>query len=207
MSGEVADRDGLALFLVDRDTPGLEVVRQSTVHLGNAAIVRLGDVEVAAGRALGKPGDGAALLESVIDAGTLALSAQMLGAMQATFEMTLDYLKTREQFGVVIGTFQALKHRAAKMFVEIELAKSAVLGAATALDDDPAAAAATVSLAKARCSDAGVLVGYEGIQMHGGIGMTDEHDVGFYAKYARAAEMTFGDAAYHRARYATLQGF
>jgi acyl-CoA dehydrogenase len=121
--------------------------------------------------------------------------------------MTLDYLKTRKQFGVVIGTFQALKHRAAEVYVEIELARSAVAGACGALDEGARNRRELVSVAKARCSDAAVLAGYEGIQMHGGIGMTDEHDIGFYAKRARAAELTFGDAAWHRARFANLQGF
>ena len=131
----------------------------------------------------------------------------MLGNMRATFEMTLEYLKTRKQFGVVIGTFQALKHRAAKVYVELELARSSVLGAATAIDRDAKDARALVSVAKARCSDAAVLTGYEGVQMHGGIGMTDEHDVGLFLKRLRGSEMTFGDAAWHRDRFATLQGF
>jgi alkylation response protein AidB-like acyl-CoA dehydrogenase len=131
----------------------------------------------------------------------------MLGTMEAGFEMTLEYLKTRKQFGVLIGTFQALKHRAAKMFVELELSRSAVLGACAALDEGAPNWRELVCVAKARCSDAAVLIGYEGIQMHGGIGMTDEHDIGLYAKRARASELMFGDAAHHRARFAALQGF
>jgi alkylation response protein AidB-like acyl-CoA dehydrogenase len=121
--------------------------------------------------------------------------------------MTLDYLKTRKQFGVPIGSFQALKHRAAKVYVELELSRSAVLGAATALDKGANDWRALVSVAKARCSDAAVLAAYEGVQMHGGIGMTDEHDVGLYLKRMRGSEMTFGDAAWHRDRFATLSGF
>ena len=127
--------------------------------------------------------------------------------MEAAFAMTLDYLKTRQQFGVPIGSFQALKHRAAMLFTEIELARSAVMAAAMALDESNPQAAQVVSVAKARCSDAFVLVGNEGVQMHGGIGMTDEHDIGFFLKRARAAEITFGDAAYHRDRFAALQGY
>ena len=128
--------------------------------------------------------------------------------MEAAFAMTLDYLKTRQQFGVPIGSFQALKHRAAMLFTEIELARSAVLAAAMALDEGAAAGARQlVSAAKARCSDAFVLVGNEGVQMHGGIGMTDEHDIGFFLKRARAAEITFGDAAFHRQRFASLRGY
>jgi acyl-CoA dehydrogenase len=133
----------------------------------------------------------------------------MLGGMAACFEMTLDYLRTRKQFGVPIGSFQALKHRAARMFVELELVRSIVLAAHRALDDgaDDARIGRLASAAKARCSDAFVLVGNEGVQMHGGIGMTDEHDVGFFLKRARAAEITFGDAAFHRDRVARLDGY
>jgi acyl-CoA dehydrogenase len=115
--------------------------------------------------------------------------------------------KQRVQFGVPIGSFQALKHRAAQCFIEIELCRSSVMAAARALDAGEPDARKLVSLAKARCSDAGVLVANEAVQMHGGIGMTDEHDIGFYLKRARVAEMTFGDAAFHRDRWARLSGY
>jgi alkylation response protein AidB-like acyl-CoA dehydrogenase len=133
----------------------------------------------------------------------------MLGAMQAAFEMTNEYLKTRLQFGVPIGSFQALKHRAAKLYIELELSRSTVMGAHRALDEkrDDATIARLASLAKARCSDAFVLIGNECVQMHGGIGVTDEHDIGFFFKRARVAEMTFGDAAWHRERTARLDGY
>lgn len=207
ISGAPADSQGVSLFLVPRGAPGVEVVRQSTLDLRGAAIVKLRDVELPGSARVGEDGDGVALLEATLDRATAALSAEMLGGMQSAFEMTLEYLKTRKQFGALIGTFQALKHRAAEMFVEIELARSAVLGACDALDRGAREARSLVSAAKARCSDAAMLVGYEGVQMHGGIGMTDEHDIGLYLKRARAAEMTFGDAAYHRDRFAVLSGF
>lgn len=206
-SGAAADRQGVSLFLVPRGAPGVDVVRQSTLDLRGAAIVKLRDVELPISARVGEDGGGVALLEATLDRATAALSAEMLGGMQAAFEMTLEYLKTRKQFGVLIGTFQALKHRAAEVFVEIELARSAVLGACDALDRGAREASSLVSAAKARCSDAAMLAGYEGVQMHGGIGMTDEHDIGLYLKRARAAEMTFGDAAYHRDRFAALSGF
>jgi len=206
-SGADRDADGLSMFLVDRGAAGLTTVPQKTMHLRASAVVRLSNVEVPASALLGAEGKAAALLDDVLDRATVGLCAEMLGNMRATFEMTLDYLKTRKQFGVVIGTFQALKHRAAKVFVELELSRSAVLGAATALDNAAKDAKTLVSVAKARCSDAAVLTGYEGVQMHGGIGMTDEHDVGLYLKRMRGSEMTFGDAAWHRDRFATLQGF
>lgn len=206
-AGDERDRDGLSLFLVERGAAGLELVRQKTVHLRQSAIVRMNGVEVPASALVGAEGKGLVVLQDVLDRATAGLCAEMLGNMSATFEMTLDYLKTRKQYGVAIGTFQALKHRAARMYVELELARSSVMGACTALDRGAPEARGLVSVAKARCSDAGVLIGYEGLQMHGGIGMTDEHDVGFLLKRLRGSEMTFGDAAYHRDRFASLQGF
>jgi acyl-CoA dehydrogenase len=206
-SGESDHPAGISLFLLRADTPGVEVVKQQTVDCRNTAIVRLRDVEVQAGALLGSEGEGFAPLSDAIDRAVTALCAEMLGNMSSAFEMTLEYLKTRKQFGVLIGTFQALKHRAAEMFTEIELARSAVLGACEALDTGAANASALVSVAKVRCSDASMLVGYEGVQMHGGIGMTDEHDIGFYLKRARASETAFGDATFHRDRFARLSGF
>ena len=149
------------------------------------------------------------MLDGVLDRATVGLCAEMLGNMKATFELTLEYLKTRKQFGAVIGTFQALKHRAAKVYVELELARSLVMAAHAAVDAGKSEQeiARMASMAKARLSDAFVLVANEAVQMHGGIGMTDEHDVGFYLKRARAAEITLGDAAFHRDRFAVFQGF
>ncbi len=206
-SGGERDAAGLSLFLVERGAAGLSIVPQKTMHLRTSSIVRFSDVEVPASAMIGDEGAAAAVLDDTLDRATVGLCAEMLGNMRTTFEMTLEYLKTRKQFGVPIGSFQALKHRAAKVYVELELARSAVLGAATALDNGAADARALVSVAKARCSDAAVLTGYEGVQMHGGIGMTDEHDIGLYLKRMRGSEMTFGDAAWHRDRFASLQGF
>jgi alkylation response protein AidB-like acyl-CoA dehydrogenase len=152
-------------------------------------------------------GAGGELLERVIDRATVGLCAETLGLMEEAFHRTLTYLKTRVQFGVPIGSFQALKHRAARCFIEIELSRSTVMAAARALDEGSDEAQRLVSVAKARCSDAVILVTNEAVQMHGGIGMTDEHDIGFYMKRARVAELSFGDAAWHRDRYARLEGF
>jgi alkylation response protein AidB-like acyl-CoA dehydrogenase len=123
------------------------------------------------------------------------------------FETTLDYLKTRVQFGQVIGSFQALQHRAAKMFTDLELARSCVEAALTAIDNDSPDVPELVSLAKAKVGDTLHLVSNEMVQMHGGIGMTDAHDAGLYLKRARATEATFGNQAYHRDRYARIQGY
>jgi alkylation response protein AidB-like acyl-CoA dehydrogenase len=208
-AGEASDEAGVTLFLVPRDAKGLIVEPQRRVDGRGAALLRLEGVAVGAGDLVGVEGQGTALLGRVLDRATIGLCAEMLGSMAACFEMTLDYLKTRKQFGMPIGSFQALKHRAARMFVELELARSIVFAAHRALDDgaDDARVARLASAAKARCSDAFVLVGNEGVQMHGGIGMTDEHDVGFFLKRARGAEVTFGDAAFHRDRVARLDGY
>ncbi len=206
-AGGERDREGVTLFLLDADAPGIAVTRQWTLDGRNAALVRLDVVTATRADVLGEVGHGADLLADVIDRATVALCAEMLGGMEAAFAMTLEYLKTRQQFGVPIGSFQALKHRAAILFTEVELARSAVMAAAMAIDEAQPRAAEAVSVAKARCSDTFILVANEAVQMHGGIGMTDEHDIGFFLKRARAAEMTFGDAAFHRDRYAALQGF
>jgi alkylation response protein AidB-like acyl-CoA dehydrogenase len=202
--GTDGDRDGLTLFLVPCAATGVRRIRQRRVDAAPAALVHLEDVRVTEAEVLGAPGHAADVLDDVYDVATIALAAEMLGGMSRAFEMTLQYLKERVQFGVPIGSFQALKHRAARLFIEIELTRSAVMAAARAPNPERPGLA---SVAKARASDAFVRVAEEAIQMHGGIGMTDEHDIGFFLKRARAAEMTLGDAAYHRARYAVRQGF
>ena len=206
-SGEDGDADGLTLFLVPKETGGMTVTRQSRLDSRNVALVNLKDVDVSESNVVGTVGQGGQLLNRVIDMATVALCGEMLGGMSVAFERTLSYLKERVQFDVVIGSFQALKHRAANMFMEIELVRSAVMAAARALDDDAENVERLISTTKARCSDAYVLVTNEAVQMYGGIGMTDEEDVGLYMKRARATEMTFGDAAYHRNRFATLKGY
>jgi alkylation response protein AidB-like acyl-CoA dehydrogenase len=208
-AGDARDAEGVTLFLVKADASGVTVERQWRIDHRPAAIVRLDGVTVPADAVLGTDGQGAALLERVVDRATIGLAADMLGGMSATFEMTLEYLKTRKQFGVPIGSFQALKHRAARLFVELELARSVVTAAAHGVDEggSDAQIARLASVAKARTSDAFLQIGYEGVQMHGGIGMTDEHDVGLYLKRARGAELQFGDGAFHRDRVARLDGY
>jgi alkylation response protein AidB-like acyl-CoA dehydrogenase len=143
----------------------------------------------------------------LLDRARIGLAAEMLGAASEAFERTLQYLKEREQFGVPIGSFQALKHRAAIMFCALELARSAVAAALAALDAGRENVPALASLAKAKAGEALHLVSNEAVQMHGGIGMTDEHEIGFFLKRARVAEASFGSAAFHRDRYATLMGY
>jgi alkylation response protein AidB-like acyl-CoA dehydrogenase len=131
----------------------------------------------------------------------------MLGGTLECFERTIEYLKEREQFGVKIGTFQALKHRAAIMYTEIELSKSVVLDALSAIDEERADTSQLASLAKARLNDVYQLVTNEAVQMHGGIGVTDELEIGFFLKRARVAMQIFGDSGFHRDRYASLCGY
>jgi alkylation response protein AidB-like acyl-CoA dehydrogenase len=206
-SGEPSAREGVSLFFVPKNAPGLKVTRQHRIDSRNAALVELKDVAVPAQALIGERDRGAQLLEAALDRATAALCGEMLGAMSEAFDRTLAYLKERKQFGVLIGSFQALKHRAAKLFIELELARSATLLAARALDENLPDAKALVSVAKARCSDAYVLCANEAVQLHGGIGMTDEHEIGFFMKHARVCEFTFGDAAHHRDRYARLHGY
>jgi alkylation response protein AidB-like acyl-CoA dehydrogenase len=206
-AGGERDPAGVSLFLVPAGAAGLEVERLRRVDSRGAATVRLRAVEVGAEARVGSEGGGLEILEDAVDRATAALAAEMLGSASEAFARTLHYLKNRVQFGVPIGSFQALKHRAARIFVEIELCRSAVMAAARALDADAADARGLVSLAKARASDTARLVANEAVQMHGGIGMTDEHEIGFYLKRARVAEQTFGDAAHHRDRWARLLGY
>jgi len=205
VDGAPTAADGIALFVIDGRAPGLSIEREQRIDNHNAALMRLDGVSADA--VLGTVGGGGAILQQILDYATIGLTAEMLGSMSAAFATTLDYLRTRKQFGVAIGSFQALKHRAARMYIETELARSAVMAAHMALDERSSDVPRLASLAKARCSDALILIANETIQMHGGIGMTDEHDAGFFLKRARVAEITFGDAAYHRNRYAELHGY
>ena len=206
-SGGPREAKGLTLLLVPKGAAGLTVTRQTRLDGRNAALLRLDGVSVAADAVLGTVDGGHELLARVVDRATVGLCAEMLGGMQQAFALTVEHLKSRVQFGVPIGSFQALKHRAANVFIELELAKSGVMGTARALDAGDSDLGRLVSLSKARCSDAYVLAANEGVQMFGGVGMTDEYDIGFYMKRARAAELTFGDAAFHRARWAALSGY
>jgi len=207
--GHPGDRDGITLFLVDRTAAGVTVKRTRMTDSRNAANIDFKDVPVAADAVLGKVGAGADVLDPTLDIARIGLSAEMLGSLQECFERTVAYLKDREQFGVPIGSFQALKHRAADMFCEVELSKSCVLEALTALDEsrDAKEIARLASLTKAKVGETFNRVSREGIQMHGGIGMTDEFDIGFFLKRAAVAEQTFGDVNYHRNRYGELEGY
>ncbi len=206
-SGNRRDREGVELFLVDPKAKGVTVEEVPVMDCRKHAHVRLENVQVDGEVRLqgGAPPD--QVLEGALERATVGLCAEMLGAMNEAFSMTVGYLKERKQFGVPIGSFQALKHRAADEFVQTELARSSVYYAAMCIDEGMPDVSPAVSTAKARCNDAFHLVANESIQMHGGIGMTDEHDIGFYFKRARVAEATLGDSTFHRDRYARLKEY
>jgi acyl-CoA dehydrogenase len=206
-SGEAGSREGLSLFLVDPAAPGVTRTPRTMVDSRAVADIHLADVAVDDADRLG-PLDGAwPLIEAALDAGRTVLAAEMLGVAEQSFATTVEYLKTREQFGRPIGSFQGLQHRAAHLFCEIELARSVVMKALRALDEGDMRGPVFASLAKAKLGDVAKLATNEAVQMHGGIGMTDDCDVGFYMKRARAAGETFGDTAFHGERIARIMRY
>ncbi len=206
-SSDVESRDGITLFLIDAKANGVVVTRTPTVDNHNAAAVELRDVAVSDSDVVGTFDKGAVVLDAVLDAGRAVLAAELLGVAEESFERTLTYLREREQFGAKIGTFQSLQHRAAHLFCEIELVRSVVLRTLQALDAQEPTASNLVCLAKAKATDVARIATNEAVQMHGGIGMTDEFDIGFFMKRARAAGETFGDYYYHADRFAQLAGY
>lgn len=206
-AGSSGERDGLSLFVIDRDASGLTIHRDELVDGRNGAHIELENVAVDGARVLGTVDAGAEILDAVFDRATVGLCAEMVGSFEEAFERTLEYLKTREQFGVKIGTFQALRHRIANLFAEMEFTRSIVRDAQTAIDEGRDDIAEATSAAKARCSEVAPLIGGEAIQMHGGIGMTDEEEIGLFFKRLKAAEVSLGDAIFHRNRFAHLRGY
>ncbi|MFT6399638.1 MAG: alkylation response protein AidB-like acyl-CoA dehydrogenase [Bradymonadia bacterium] len=206
-SGSKTEAAGLTLLAVDPKAPGVEISPQTRIDHRGAATVCFRDVEVSRTNVLGEIGGAAPVIEAVFDRAVVGLAAEMVGSATHAFEITLAYMRERKQFGVAIASFQALQHRMAKVFTQIQMANSAVLGASRAIDDGSADASKLASLAKTKAGQALELAAKEGIQMHGGVGMTDEYDIGFFLKRARAAETTLGDQAWHRKRWAELSGY
>ena len=206
-SGDGKSSGGLTLLLVDRDATGVTCQRTIMVDSRNAANINFDNVTVAADRIIGDVDKGWSILEPVLDRGRVAIAAEMMGCALEAFERTIEYLKEREQFGVPIGSFQALQHRAAHMQAEIELCRSVLLQALSSIDDAPEQLPLLASLAKARLNELVKLVTNEAVQMHGGIGVTDELEIGFFLKRARVAMQIFGDTGFHKDRYATLSGY
>ena len=205
--GSPGEQDGLTLFLVDPKVKGVSIERTVMVDAHNAARVTFEGVEVDADAVLGEVDGGWKLLEGVLNSGRGAVAAEMLGVGAESFDRTVSYLKERKQFGKLIGEFQALQHRAAHLYSELSITRAAVLKALQMLDEAPDAAAPYVSVAKARAGSTATLAVQEAVQMHGGIGMTDEVDVGLFMKRARAAQELFGDANFHADRIARMGSY
>ena len=206
-SGEPAARDGLSVVMVPRDTAGVAIERTVMADSRNAANIRFTDVAISSAQVIGNVGEAGAWLEDVLDRGRIAMAAEMLGSVEEVFARTVAWLKERVQFGVPIGSFQALQHRAARLQAELELARSVVLQALATVDEQPRQLALMASLAKANLNELAKLATNEAVQMHGGIGVTDELEIGFFLKRARTAMQIFGDTGFHKDRYATLCGY
>ena len=206
-SAEPGDTNGITLFLVSADSPGITRERISTMDSRGYANITFNNVEVSTEAVLGIVDQGWEPLDAILDRARAGLGAEMLGCAAQAFDMTLEYLKTREQFGKVIGSFQALGHRAAALFTGLELARSCAEAALQAIDEEVHNIPQMCSLSKSRLSDYLHEMSTQLIQIHGGIGMTDEFDAGFYLKRARALEGRYGNAGFHRNRYAAALGY
>ncbi|MEP4196213.1 MAG: acyl-CoA dehydrogenase [Aliishimia sp.] len=215
IDGALADRllvlaktdEGLTLFDIPADRDGITRNKQSMIDSRDSARIDFENVEATGEDVLGQVDNAMDVLKPALQAGQAALAAEMSGLAAGAFGMTVGYLKERKQFGVTIGNFQVLQHRAAHLWCEIEVTASAVLNAGRMLDADPDNATLAVSLAKARATDTASLASMEGVQMHGGIGMTDAFDMGFYMKRARVSAEWLGDYGYHAEQIAALRGF
>jgi alkylation response protein AidB-like acyl-CoA dehydrogenase len=207
-SGDERSAEGLTLFVVDAGMKGVRITSVQTMDGQRAALVELDGVEVGLDRRLGAVGKAGPLLDELMDLGAACTVCEASGILQTVLWMTRNYLTERKQFGVPIGSFQALQHRAVDMFVETELTKGvAMLAMIKAQEPDPDERHRAISAAKASVSESGAFVTRQGIQLHGGIGVTDEHDVGLYFKRMHILSTLFGDDAHHLARYAKTPAF
>jgi alkylation response protein AidB-like acyl-CoA dehydrogenase len=206
-AGTAGERDGLTLFLVDLKTKGIGTERTAMVDSHNAARVVFSNVEINTDGVLGEVDQGGALLEGVLNIGRGAVASEMVGLSEEVFGRTVGYLKERKQFGKLIGEFQALQHRAAQLYIEIEITRAAVLKALQTLDGNFDNAGAAVAVAKARAGSTATLAVQEGVQMHGGMGMTDQFDIGFFMKRARVCQELFGDTNFHADQLARMKSY
>ncbi|QNE31142.1 acyl-CoA dehydrogenase [Sphingomonas sp. NBWT7] len=206
-AGAADDQDGVTLFAVPKDAAGMTARAERLTDASLAARIEFDGVEVDADAVIGEVDAGRKPLDRLLRAGRAGAAAEMLGVGAGAMDMTIGYIKERKQFGTLIGSFQALQHRAAHLYSEMEVARAAVLKAQQLLDAGDDKADAAVSVAKAMTGLATMLSVQEGIQMHGGIGMTDEYDIGFYMKRQRVLAELFGDANYHADRLAQAAGY
>ena len=205
--GSSSETSGISLFCVDPNLEGVDVIKMSMLDSRNSAEISFSNVKISSDSLLGELDSGFGIIEEVINRAQIGISAEMLGNASQAFQITLSYLKERKQFGVLIGSFQALKHRAAVMYSELELTKSSVVGAMNAIDEQSNDVTRFASMAKYKAGETAYLVSNESVQMHGGYGVTDEYDIGFFMKRARVAEQIFGNSDYHLDRYATLSEY
>jgi len=206
-SGAAGEAKGISLFLVNPKARGVATERTVMVDAHNAARIEFDNVEVDADSVLGEVDAGGALLENLLNIGRGAVASEMVGLSEEVFGRTVTYLKERKQFGRLIGEFQALQHRAAELYIDIEISRAAVLKALQALDADIDKAAAAVAVAKAKAGTTATRAVQEGVQMHGGMGMTDQFDIGFFMKRARVCEELFGDANFHADQLARSRSY
>jgi alkylation response protein AidB-like acyl-CoA dehydrogenase len=206
-AGGESDQNGVTLFLVDPKSKGVAVERIAMLDAHNAARIDFSDVEVTADNVLGDIDQGRQLLDGILNVGRAAVASEMIGASDEVFGRTTQYLKERKQFGKLIGEFQALQHRAAHLYVEIEITRAAVLKALQMLDEDFAHAAGAVAVAKARAGTTAMLATREGVQMHGGIGMTDQFDIGLFMKRMQVCQELFGDTNFNSDQLARLSAY
>jgi acyl-CoA dehydrogenase len=206
-AGNPGDQAGLGAFLVEAGAAGLSVEQRSMVDSRSAGALQLDGVRVGADAVLGAADGAWDGLARTLDIANIGLASELLGLSAEAFERTVAYLQERKQFGRVIGSFQGLQHRAAELFAELELARSIVLQALQAIDAGEESLSLIASAAKAKLCEVAQRASNEGVQMHGGIGMTDEHEIGFFLKRARVAQHTFGDYNYHLDRFALLSDF
>lgn len=205
-SGEEDDEAGATLFLVPRDAAGVDVERIDMVDSRNSGRVNLANVELDADAVIGEVDEGAEALKTILRAGRAAVAAEMLGSAQESLERSLDYAKERKQFGATIASFQALQHRAAHLYSEIQMGKSLVLKSLMALDEDHEDAELLTTAAKVKMSQVAQLSAQEGVQFHGGVGMTDAVDIGLFMKRVRVSEAFLGDGNYHAEQFARMRG-
>ncbi len=205
--GSAGEAKGMTLFLVNPKAKGVATERTIMVDAHNAARIVFDNVEINADHVLGEVDQGGALLEGVLNIGRGAVASEMVGLSEEVFGRTVSYLKERKQFGKTIGEFQALQHRAAQLYIDIEITRAAVLKALQAIDADIEKAGSAVSVAKARAGTTATLAVQEGVQMHGGMGMTDQFDIGFFMKRARVCQELFGDTNFHADQLARSKSY
>lgn len=205
--GQVGELDGLSVFLLARDAGGMKIT--STLNADNhlSCAIEFESVRVGKDALVGAAGQAWSGLEKALDIGAVGSAAEMLGIAQQSFDMTVQYMKERKQFGVLVGSFQSLQHRAATLFCELDLSRSLVLKALQAIDADSDDRSVLASAAKVKCGQTVKLSVNEAVQIHAGIGMTDEFDIGFFMKRSAAARQEYGDVYYHSDRFAQLRGY